>query len=333
MTDTDHRPQLQAVDAGTEVQLDEGRVPGPAYVDITSGEAQRRAIIPEHWRTLEAAKRHVQLAAARHGHRAAYHGVRSPGYGALAAGYAVRGRVRHPAAILRWWHIPGTSELEHQAAADGLLNDHLRLHKQGRDTRKARGIILAVCAVVVLVAVRRHGAVRAVVGCGRSSPRAAFTALARAGRPQGKTITNQRGAARAGAAAGPGRDRPGARVAGHRARSTRRSPRARSRRSRRRSARTAPAGGPRSTCRTASPPRRSSSGASSSRPACAARSARCGRSRSPASTPGAWSCGSAARTCRRRSPRRGRGCAPAAATCSRRSRSAPTRAAAASTAT
>ena len=25
MTDTDHRPQLQAVDAGTEVRLDEGR--------------------------------------------------------------------------------------------------------------------------------------------------------------------------------------------------------------------------------------------------------------------------------------------------------------------
>ena len=101
MTDTDHRPQLQAVDAGTEVQLDEGRVPGPAYVDITSGEAQRRAIIPEHWRTREAAKRHVQLAAARHGHRAAYHGVRSPGYG--VTGDRVRGprRVhrlgRHPA--------------------------------------------------------------------------------------------------------------------------------------------------------------------------------------------------------------------------------------------
>ena len=108
MTDTDHRPQLQAVDAGTEVQLDEGRVPGPAYVDITSGEAQRRAIIPEHWRTREAAKRHVQLAAARHGHRAAYHGVRSPGYGAL--GDRVRGprRVhrlgRHPALVAHPGH-------------------------------------------------------------------------------------------------------------------------------------------------------------------------------------------------------------------------------------
>ena len=49
MTDTDHRPQLQAVDAGTEVQLDEGRVPGPAYVDITSGE---RAAQADHPRAL-----------------------------------------------------------------------------------------------------------------------------------------------------------------------------------------------------------------------------------------------------------------------------------------
>ena len=190
MTDTDHRPQLQAVDAGTEVQLDEGRVPGPAYVDITSGDAQRKRIIPEHWATREAAKRHLQLAAARHGHRAAYHGVRSPGYAALAAGYAVRGVFTVSAAILRWWHIPGTAALEHQAAADGLLNDHLRLHKQGRDTRKARGIILAVVAVVVLVAA---------VAMARFAPwwawgiaaAAAFVALARAGRPKGKTITKK----------------------------------------------------------------------------------------------------------------------------------------------
>ena len=40
----------------------------------------------------------------------------------------------------------------------------------------------------------------------------------------------------------------------------------------------------------------------SSPPGCAARSARCGPSRSPASTPGAWSCGSAGRTSPRRKP-------------------------------
>ena len=76
MTDTDHRPQLRAVDAGTEVRLDESAGPAPAYVDLTRAEPQRRAIIPEHWRTLEAAKRHVQLAAA-----GTATGPRTTGYG------------------------------------------------------------------------------------------------------------------------------------------------------------------------------------------------------------------------------------------------------------
>jgi len=188
MPDTDQHLALRAEDAQTEVALD-GHA-GPAYVDLTSGEAQRKAIIPDHWRTREAARRHLQLAAARHGHRAAYHGVRSPGYAALATGYAVRGVFVVSAAILRWWHIPGMTQLEHQAAADGLLNDHLRLHKQGRESRKARGIILAVVAVVILVAVDAMVRFAPSWAWGLLAA-AAFTALARAGRPQGKTITTK----------------------------------------------------------------------------------------------------------------------------------------------
>ena len=42
--------------------------------------------------------------------------------------------------------------LERQAAADGLLSDHLRIHKAGKDTRTARGLILLGCAVVVVAA-------------------------------------------------------------------------------------------------------------------------------------------------------------------------------------
>ena len=38
--------QLRAAEADTEVQLDEGRPAGPAYVDITGGDAKRRPIIP-----------------------------------------------------------------------------------------------------------------------------------------------------------------------------------------------------------------------------------------------------------------------------------------------
>ena len=102
MTDTDHRPQLKAAEVSTEVQLDEDRVPGPAYVDLTSAESQRKRIIPKHWATREAAGRHVRLAAERNAHRAAYHGVRSPGYAALAAGYAVRGLFVTAIRIIEW---------------------------------------------------------------------------------------------------------------------------------------------------------------------------------------------------------------------------------------
>ena len=130
---------LRAAEADTEVQLDEGRPAGPAYVDITGGDAKRRPIIPEHWRTRENARRHLGLAAARHGHRAAYHGVRAPAYFAKASGFAVWGVVVVIGRLIAWWHIPGQSRLEWQAAADGLLNDHLRLHKAGQgDAQGAR---------------------------------------------------------------------------------------------------------------------------------------------------------------------------------------------------
>jgi hypothetical protein len=94
----------------------------------------------------------VKLAAARHGHAAAYHGVRAPAYLALTAWWALVGVGRTAAQLLAWWHVPDLSKLEHQAAADGLLSDHLRIHKAGREIRTVRGLMLAGCAVVVVAA-------------------------------------------------------------------------------------------------------------------------------------------------------------------------------------
>ena len=182
--------QLRAAEADTEVQLDEDRSPGPSYVDLSGGDAKRRPIIPAHWSSRENAKRHVSLMAARHGHRAAYHGVRSPAYFAKALGFGVWGVVVVVRRLVAWWHIPGTTKLEWQAAADGLLNDHLRLHKAGKETRKARGLILALCltalAVTVLLMV-----VFAPWWVWTLAAAAAFVAFALAGRPTGKTITTR----------------------------------------------------------------------------------------------------------------------------------------------
>jgi S-DNA-T family DNA segregation ATPase FtsK/SpoIIIE len=182
--------QLRAVDAQTEVRLDEADAPGPSYIDLTGGDAKRRPIIPDHWSSWENAKRHITLMAARHGHRGAYHSVRSPAYFAKALGFAVWGVAVVIRRLIRWWHIPGTTALEYQAAADGLLNDHLRLHKAGKETRKQRGTILALCLaglIVVAVAMVAFAppwlwALGAV---------ALFVAFALAGRPNGKTITTR----------------------------------------------------------------------------------------------------------------------------------------------
>jgi S-DNA-T family DNA segregation ATPase FtsK/SpoIIIE len=182
--------QLRAVDAGTEVRLDEDQAARPAYVDLTGGEAQRRPLIPDHWRTRENAKRHVQLALARHGHAAAYHGLRAPAYFFKASMFAVWGVFVVARRVIAWWHIPGMTRLEWEAAANGLLNEHLRLHKQGRETRKARGTILALCLAGLAAAFAAMW-VFAPWWAWALAAAALFALFALAGRPQGKTITTR----------------------------------------------------------------------------------------------------------------------------------------------
>jgi DNA segregation ATPase FtsK/SpoIIIE, S-DNA-T family len=92
--------------------------------------------------------------------------------------------------LISWWHIPGTTRLEWEAAANGLLTEHLRLHKQGKETRKARGTILALC----LAGLAGAGVALAKFGPWWAWPLTGavlFVAFALAGRPQGKTITTK----------------------------------------------------------------------------------------------------------------------------------------------
>jgi DNA segregation ATPase FtsK/SpoIIIE, S-DNA-T family len=175
---------LHAVDAGTETRAAEAA--GPAYADLSDGQAQRKPIIPAHWHTREAAREHVRLAAARHGHAAAYHGVRTPAYLVLTTWWALVGIARTAALLLAWWHVPDLHKLERQAAADGLLSDHLRIHKAGKETRTARGLILAACAAVVVAALVTLS--RAPVWAWVLLAVIALPLLAHAGRPAHKPI-------------------------------------------------------------------------------------------------------------------------------------------------
>jgi DNA segregation ATPase FtsK/SpoIIIE, S-DNA-T family len=175
---------LRAEDAGTETRTAEAA--GPAYTDLSDGRAQRKPIVPGHWRTREAAREHVKLALVRHGHSAAYHGVRLPAYLALTAWWALIGLVSTAGRLLAWWHVPDLHKLEHQAAADGLLSDHLRIHKAGRDVRTARGFILAACGAGVVGAILFLSLAPPWVWAAPAV--VALPLLARAGRPAHKPI-------------------------------------------------------------------------------------------------------------------------------------------------
>jgi DNA segregation ATPase FtsK/SpoIIIE, S-DNA-T family len=175
---------LRASDAGTETKVAEAT--GPAYADLTDGRPARKPIVPAHWRTREAAREHVKLSAARHGHAAAYHGVRLPGYLFMTSWWALVGLGRLVATLLSWWHVPDMRRLERQAAADGLLSDHLRIHKAGREVRTTRGLILVACLAVVAAALVVLASAPPWVWVAAAA--AALPVLARAGRPAGKPI-------------------------------------------------------------------------------------------------------------------------------------------------
>ena len=175
---------LRATDAETETRLDSS--PGAAYVDLSDGGAQRKPVIPPHLRR-ENLRRHLALLAARYGHAAAYHGVRAPRYLGLTVLWAVIGVFRTGGRLLAWWHIPGTTLLEAQAARDGLVHEHLRLHKAGKETRKARGLILALSAAAVIVGLAALTAFHRWWAWALLAL-AAVPALARAGRPEGSPI-------------------------------------------------------------------------------------------------------------------------------------------------
>jgi DNA segregation ATPase FtsK/SpoIIIE, S-DNA-T family len=176
---------LRADETPTEAKLAESA--GAAYVDVSAGTGQRKPVIPAHLRGRENIKRHAALVAARHGHAAAYHGVRVPRYLTLTILWAVAGVFRTIGALIAWWHVPDMHLLESQAAADGLIHEHLRLHKAGKETRRARGTILAVGVLALIIAMA------VLVGYGRWWAWALLLlvivpALARAGRPDGKPI-------------------------------------------------------------------------------------------------------------------------------------------------
>ena len=180
-------------DTSFEVQLDDEPAGKPEPVDAGEGivlpdpDGEAYPVIPEHLRSLagigEALSRHGR----RFGHRASFHGIRAPRYLLLSVVYGVAGVFRLAGRQLAWWWLSEQDFLRSHAVANADSREWMKLHREAKDTRRVRGIMLAgeaFALLLALLALMRFApwwgwlAVFAVV----------LPALARAGRPEDRPI-------------------------------------------------------------------------------------------------------------------------------------------------
>ena len=180
-----------ARDIHYEAALDDAPASGPpVYVDLTRPREDRLPIIPDSLRGLDNIRATVARVGGRHWHSARYHGLRCPVYLLAASAWAVVGVLRILGRLLRWWHVTEQHGLRSEAAATGDSREWLKLHKEAKETRRVRAIILgglAAAVIIATVAMLRYApwwawALLAAV---------ALPMLARAGRPADRRIIGQ----------------------------------------------------------------------------------------------------------------------------------------------
>jgi S-DNA-T family DNA segregation ATPase FtsK/SpoIIIE len=189
--DTDTPPGAVS-DTSYEVELDDDAAGTPAPVDdgigfVLDDEPDAYPVIPEHLRTLDGIGGTLARHGRRMGHRAAFHGVRAPGYVVLTGWWAGVGVFRVASRQLSWWWVTETELLRSAAVANQDAREWMRLHKEAKETRLIRGIVLAAEALGLslggmLLATVAPGWMQAAVAA------AAAVMLARAGRPEDRPI-------------------------------------------------------------------------------------------------------------------------------------------------
>lgn len=114
-----------------------------------SSEVKRRPIVPAHLSSLGGIRRtageHFGLLA----YRVAFHAVRLPLYVVSSARWAVWGTLLLAYTQIHWWWVLEQYPLRSGAAAAGDSKEWLRLHREAKETRKARGITLGAEAVAL----------------------------------------------------------------------------------------------------------------------------------------------------------------------------------------
>jgi hypothetical protein len=134
-------------DTAYEVVLDDDQDVRPEAVDdgigyVLDDDPDAYPVIPEHLRTLDGLGGTFVRAAQRGGHRVAFHGVRAPKYATFATWWAVVGGFKLAGRQLSWWWVTETDLLRSAAVASGDSREWMKLHREAKETRMIRGIIL-----------------------------------------------------------------------------------------------------------------------------------------------------------------------------------------------
>lgn len=197
--DLDARRALRAIGSATpekahrsdtayEVELDESLPLEGVVVPVDAPpvpEDEREPIVPPHLlpANLGGTLKHV---GGRWAYIATFHAVRTPVYSAKVAVFAVRGLFRLIGQQIAWWWVRHQFALLQHAADAKDTKEWVRLHREIKNTRTWRGIILA--GEVVGVGIGGGVAWHSAPGWCLLALPAGVLALAHHGRPMGRTI-------------------------------------------------------------------------------------------------------------------------------------------------
>jgi hypothetical protein len=174
-----------------EVELDERPDPAAAPVPVLiEAKTDRNPVIPAALRGRDNIKAAARRVAGRWAHTAGYHAVRSPRYVLLAGAWGTVGVFRLAGRQLRWWWVTEQNPLRQAAANKDDPDTWLKLHREVRNVRTWRGIVLGAEATALAAAA-------AAVGTGlvampwwlwAAAAAAVVPGLARLGRPADRRI-------------------------------------------------------------------------------------------------------------------------------------------------
>lgn len=183
-----------ARDTSYEIELDD--VPpadaAPVPVDLPDAAAPavppaegRRPIIPTGLHRANLPET-VRATVGRWAHIAAFHAVRAPWYLLQVTWWALVGLFRLAGRQLRWWWVNEQYALLQQAATDNDPAMWLKLHREGKATRRWRGVVLFLQAIALVVALAVAVRLDTLWQAGIAVVLVPF--LARYGRPAGRPL-------------------------------------------------------------------------------------------------------------------------------------------------